>query len=350
MGRRIHPTSRPGVAQYRGFTLLELVVVLFILGLLTASALSLTGRFDGQVRLETTRQRMVALRHGLLGAPDHGSGGRTTGRLAGYVADVGRLPASVDDLIAEPDEVAERFAVRPPVFDPTPGAAGLEDASGDEIELDEPVEQLGKGWRGPYVQPPPAPGARRYRDGWGNVNPDATEDAANHGWSLTFDDPADSATMTLTSLGADGKSGGGEDFETDLAMTVAEADWAVRLNGWSLTVKNTRAQPVGDLRVALLIFANGTWRRVTTDEKITVQANDQSTITFAFTESEVDEAKDRAPIGEHLLVLVEDQNNTLGDGETPYPDPGTAGNLRVTRRVKFFARTSLPEPLLRITP
>jgi prepilin-type N-terminal cleavage/methylation domain-containing protein len=317
-----------------GMTLLELVIVVFILGLVAVSAVSLTGGIDQQFRYDQTRDRLTMLSHAIVGNSTLTTNNQRS--LSGYVADVGQLPPSIDALI----NGEQSFEQRPPIFDPTPEQDAtsdkyFNDASGDEITLDEPRERLGKGWRGPYVQTEPSVSDERFfRDGWGNIDPVETEDELNNGWQFNRAE----GRLTITSLGSDGTDSAQQpsepdQYEADLSVTVEPSDWQLPLSGWSVTVTNRSTQPATDVRVALLIYEAGRWRRATTaGTPVNIESDGSQRLTF--------DEQQPAPIGEHLLVLIAGGNDTIGNGETPYEN---AAGERVTQRVRFLPRTSLPE-------
>ena len=130
------------------------------------------------------------------------------------------------------------------------------------------------------------------------------------------------------------------DYDGDLLARVVSADWQVLLDGWAVMVSNVTAQPIADLRVSLLVYVDGRRRRVTTRQRTCVAA--QSTETFEF-----QVGTGTAPIGEHLLVLVQDSDDRIHNGELPYDaDPGSGEY--VTGRATFFPRTTRPPAELSI--
>jgi prepilin-type N-terminal cleavage/methylation domain-containing protein len=100
----------------RGFTLLELVVVIAVIGILVAAVTpSVVQRImDG--RIEATRAEAQSIYDGMIGKPGDGS--------FGFVGDLGRLPASFSEL-------AQRGSL--PVYTTST------------------TRGVGMGWRGPYV-------------------------------------------------------------------------------------------------------------------------------------------------------------------------------------------------------
>ncbi len=86
--------------QQRGYSLIEMVVVILILGVLTAVTMrSLRGANDA-VRVEETRAELDRLAWAVAGNPELTSGGRRTDY--GYVGDVGALPADLVALVTNP--------------------------------------------------------------------------------------------------------------------------------------------------------------------------------------------------------------------------------------------------------
>ena len=285
------------------FTLLELAVVIFLLATLSLSAISLVGRTDHQIRYEDTRSRLLRLRDAIVGE----------GALAGYVADMGVLPADVASLLDAPGN-AEAFGLK------APSLGGVD------------LPGLPKGWRGPYLALPPARAGApmRFRDRWGNVSrdaagdPDPTADASDHGWRFEVD----AGTLTLASRGADGLPGdsGETAYDADIELTIPAANWRVEVAGWSVDVRNATGES-RDLLVTLLVYeydpATGSaWQRYDTDT-VTVADGTTASLTFPSQAGRV------VPIGRHLLVVVED-----GAGDAPYEN---SDSTHTTRQVAFGA-------------
>lgn len=338
-------TARRHARRGVGLTLLEMVIVVFILGLVAASAVSLTGGIDQQFRYEQTRSRLTQLRSAIIGAGGVGLGGDRP--LSGYVVDVGLLPADIDALVNDPTaadetDAFERFEPIAPVYDPTPEADEqtgrmFNNDSGDEVELGAPGEKLGKGWRGPYLQTDPSGAGRRlFRDGWGNVDPVASQDLANHGWLVRADAEGDS--LTLTSLGLNGADDSGADpasvaaYDADLSETIGPDDWLLSPAGWAVTVVNQSGSAVENLRAVLLVYRAGRWQHIASGKPAAPIAAGGSGRVF------IDDEAGEVPVGEHLLVLVEDTDGAVGNGELPYED----ATGRVSARVRLTARSALP--------
>ncbi|MHC4972579.1 MAG: prepilin-type N-terminal cleavage/methylation domain-containing protein [Planctomycetota bacterium] len=292
-----------------GLTLLELLLVVFILSVAALSAVSLVDRTDQQVRFEDTQGRLRQIRRGILGPEDPADGPRL---LWGYVADLGALPGDIESLVRLPAGM-DTFGSRAARFDPDGSV------SGDEVDLD----LLAKGWRGPYVTLPPStdPTTARFRDGWGNLS--AVDDDLHHGWN-DLDPTAN--PFEIVSPGADGLAGGTGDYDADAAVSIGSDDWQVALAGWSIDVKNSSGGQV-DLRVSVLVYAGGSWTRRNSAQAAVA---DGATGTFAFASGAT------VPLGRHLVVVVADSDATEGNGETPYNHPG---GPYVTKRVDFWPRT-----------
>jgi prepilin-type N-terminal cleavage/methylation domain-containing protein len=103
-----HPTerrqmqTRQGHARHncRGYTLVELVLVLVIVAVLASVGLKSLATINQTTRIEETRQEMEQLAWAIAGNPSLVSGGSRTD--FGYVGDVGSLPPNLDALVTNP--------------------------------------------------------------------------------------------------------------------------------------------------------------------------------------------------------------------------------------------------------
>jgi len=83
-----------------GYTLIEMIMVIIILGILAAIAVKPLTRTVELSRSEETRHEMEILAHALAGDPSKVSGGIRED--FGYIGDVGALPPSWDALVVNP--------------------------------------------------------------------------------------------------------------------------------------------------------------------------------------------------------------------------------------------------------
>lgn len=207
----------------RGLTLLELMVVVFILAAVATTAASVVSEADDQARYELTSSRLEQLREAILGR----AGGRS-----GFASDMGRLPASVDELLEQGS---------------APDFAWLGS---------DPDPRLGAGWRGPYLDRAPGAGDG-YADGWGL---DAT--APDWGWVFSVSSAGGGLLdqLTVTSLGRDGAVGGVQPYEEDRSLRLTRERWQVELSGWSLDAElvNAAGTPfTDDVRLQLEFVSRG---------------------------------------------------------------------------------------------
>jgi prepilin-type N-terminal cleavage/methylation domain-containing protein len=106
------------VRQSRGFTLLELVVIIAVIGILAAAVTPTVINQIMDTRVEATRAEAQALYDAIVGAPT------SDGTRFGFVGDIGRVPTTLQEL-ASP--------------------SGLPNYSTAN------TRSIGMGWRGPYV-------------------------------------------------------------------------------------------------------------------------------------------------------------------------------------------------------
>ncbi len=185
MRRRQHKIARPGL------TLVELLVVLAILALLATVAITSTDVLMGQGRYEATVRTLDGIGRAIV---DNDGGASSSGG-TGFVADIGRLPTSLDEL-----------------FQPSAGVV-LHQVWGYDSDDDAVNDiRLASGWRGPYLRL--APGQDVLRDGWGR----------------TFGFDSTGGVLTVMSLGSDGDSDLPEDsYDKDLQLRIELADYEASL-------------------------------------------------------------------------------------------------------------------------
>lgn len=187
--------SSNNLKNQHGLTLLEMLVVVFILSAIALMTLSFTNNADDQFRFEDTRTRLEKIRTAAVGEP-----GRTVNggpAVSGFVADMGQLPNDIRELI------------QPHPTDPNISCDGV--GALRCWKPDPTIVDLWAGWRGPYISYlTEQSGSKTFRDGWGNAGA-----APNYGWKtfLSTDTNADGLNdkLEVASLGSDGDSAAPEE-------------------------------------------------------------------------------------------------------------------------------------------
>ena len=83
-----------------GFSLLELLVVVSLLGMLALATTVMVDNTDDQQRFELTRTRLQQIRTAIIGDPSRTFNGEPV--LSGFAMDMGRLPANINELVELP--------------------------------------------------------------------------------------------------------------------------------------------------------------------------------------------------------------------------------------------------------
>ncbi len=117
---------KPGISEDSGFTLIELVIVIVVLGILASVGIPVISGIIGSSKISATRKEMTHLKAAIVGQADNG--------VRGYENDVGALPPDLTGLVSKPAGVADYNR-----FDKT-------------------------GWNGPYIRPD---NNDYLADGWG---------------------------------------------------------------------------------------------------------------------------------------------------------------------------------------
>lgn len=158
-----------------GFTLLELLLVVFLLGVLAMTTFAVVQDGDDQQRFDATKTYYQLIKKAIVGDPTLTLNGETD--LSGFVADMGRLPNCLRELI----EISG-----------CDGVVGVNAITGlnDDLPVwtQDAESQVWSGWRGPYLQGIPESGiGLAFRDGWKNVGAATASgannpDSSNYGW------------------------------------------------------------------------------------------------------------------------------------------------------------------------
>lgn len=159
----------PLFTSNKGFTLLEILMVIILIGIVAATAVMFIGNILEQQSVDLTLKDMQNLNHAIAGNPDLVEGGVRNS--FGYAGDMGALPANLTALILQGGQLGWRADT---------GFGGLTNLG------------TGAGWRGPYVE-------------------DKQDDSGNYlalldGWGRPYS--YDAATGRVGSAGGNGVFGG----------------------------------------------------------------------------------------------------------------------------------------------
>ncbi len=157
-----------------GFTLLELVLVLFLVGLLASAGLLFTQNQEDQAYFDETQRRLETIRQAIIRNSERTVNGQP--ELAGFAADMGRLPYCAAELIYSGAVSDTDFFISP-----------CSDVN--DLPMRRPgvtADGIRYGWWGPYIQVnPDQNGERVFRDGYSN-----DDGTVNFGWSWTLSESA----------------------------------------------------------------------------------------------------------------------------------------------------------------
>ncbi len=170
-----------------GFSLLELLVVLVILGFLTAMMVKVFTHGDDQKRFDETRIKMEEIKKALIGTSGAYANGQR--QFAGYITDMGELPGL--DEYDQPDSLWEQGSQRDWEYNQGP--------------------KIWMGWRGPYIE---APQENLLEDAWGD----------------TFAFIIYDTGIDIISRGADNNIGG-SGFDEDITLTIRKTQYRAPVAG-----------------------------------------------------------------------------------------------------------------------
>lgn len=347
-----------------GFTLLELLLVVFIMSVLAFSAVSLTETLDSsqdQYRYERAKNQGVDLKKAIVDRVE------TQQVVRGFVADIGALPATMTELAfgvvdGDPGDVRiDPSSLRTAMYDLTPDDDGLQTPDAavavdgqDGIRFLPASLNLIKGFRGTPLQTDEdtprdfyrgsylsnllpgkniyvGPDKPRFDDGWGNQNNQngdwdsdlilptgsnaLSPDDRTHGWYWKYREGLDDnltisdGDLTILTYGKDGESGGTGYAQDLLFAAISPDDYSVAESDIQLELHNDLADWNAEIqyRFALLVYyaKEKKWRRIISNPLSRPQLGQTSTVTFP--------GISRIPAGTHVLLLI--QNDF--DSRTP---------------------------------
>jgi prepilin-type N-terminal cleavage/methylation domain-containing protein len=88
---------------HRGFTLIELIVIIVALGILAALAIPRMGLMTDSAKINATRDEMMKIKSAIVGDARVVTGGEYINR--GFEGDVGFVPSRLEDLVSKPDSI-----------------------------------------------------------------------------------------------------------------------------------------------------------------------------------------------------------------------------------------------------
>jgi len=193
----------------KGFSLVEVVVVMAVLAVLAAVAIPVALRIFETAAEDATREEMLNLKDAMIGDPNKLQNSLRSD--FGFLGDMGRLPNDLDELF-------NQGSLRSYTFDS--------------------ARQSGAGWRGPYMT-----------GGFsGDNGEDFKKDGLGNDYILTVG--ANALEGTLTSNGPDGLPGTAD----DISLEVLSVETMGTLRG---TVRDVMRNGLSNVPVALYFSSNG---------------------------------------------------------------------------------------------
>ncbi|MBL1320120.1 MAG: type II secretion system protein [Methylophaga sp.] len=279
--------TRLGRKLQSGFTLLEMVLVLFLIGLMASATLMLTENVEDQAKYDETKRRMEIMRKAIVGDPTRTVNGGP--EISGFVADMGRLPICIAELIESGDETSPPASGSDPKTYDSPC-----DASEIVAWHVDASTGIGFGWRGPYIQVIPERDRDgdgkpdlRFRDGYGNSSISTTIDAKKSGW---FFSPGSNASGAIVSIDVSSAAYDLVDSGDDISnpSLVTGNDWRINTININFINQNTSdALPAAPVQALLRVYIGAKYGdaddSVPLDVSNAIPANSGSTLkTFVF--------------------------------------------------------------------
>lgn len=287
-----------------GFTLLELVLVLFILTILTTTSLSFIENEDGQLRYDESINKIDFILDSLLKERLHKGNEFYTG----FIYDNGTIPPDaetdltpfISDNVDWSDSGGDTWitnGIVRPYYDLTGSAA--------QQLANEQKYDLRKGFRGEYLTLG-LDSSSNFRDAW-NENYLISPDNTNHQYDITFDGTNKSDFVSRT-------------------ISLEDNDWSISPTTLDIRIANNSSSTInsGDYEVAVLVFVNDSvsneedrWQTFHFEINTNLLVGEIFESTSASWEiSGTAIGSERIPVSEHLVILIDNNASTVnGDAE-----------------------------------
>jgi prepilin-type N-terminal cleavage/methylation domain-containing protein len=325
------------INHHRGFTLLELLIVLFIIGTLAAASLSFIEQEDGQQRYTDSIQRLNLITDAIVKVKNHSHNQQL---ISGFVFDNGTLPPiaiATDDFdqiqplidFKDQDDVID-ILILWSKYDPNPHSIRwypFGNQTPDYFKSDgTPVALTAhtqfKGYRGPYLPISLMDSAGKFRDLW------------NMPYELALPSTT-SFSYTLGNVLSDDSTKKFESFNDDVTRQTTTEQWSVALGALAFTVINDTGTLISaGKKVSLIVFDNSLprpWRtyqftlgEIAIDETqshgfggtliSTWSHNQYATDGITFSQTGLtsgDADTTRIAIGSHLFIVMDESSDTV---------------------------------------
>jgi prepilin-type N-terminal cleavage/methylation domain-containing protein len=284
---------------HAGFTLLEILVVIGLLSILALGASTMLideGERFIETRNEETEARWKALRTAIIGDSNIVLNGSPY--MSGYVADMGRLPANIDELtslVYDYDDDGD--PITPNVDVPAQTQTPYQSYQLSTITPNMTGELSG-GWRGPYIY---SAGSNSFRDGWENTGNPSTgvdnPDSYNFGWNVTF--TGTPPTHTEIFIQSVGSADPADNFPNPNIALVGQNEW--QLNNptitFYVTINKAPSADVNDLELRLYFFEDNGIQEVVSTSRFTQLTSG------AYPDNQVLTINGPLPMGKYAVVV-----------------------------------------------
>jgi prepilin-type N-terminal cleavage/methylation domain-containing protein len=280
------------IARYfkyqRGFTLLEMVLVLLIMGMVASLSVVFIDNEDNQLRYEETIQKLERMHKATVTVKEYGSGFL----FSGFAVDNGVLPSAAKNYVSMPTGWIKRK-----LFDSS-NKPQYRILNADSYRGIDKVS-LYKGYRQGYIGTG-IDSAGDYKTGWGN-DFTVAEDATTHSLNLSYDESLNPP-----------------DYVNAVNKDVSFDSWSIALSEiHSLKIINEKATDdieAGTYLVAISIFENAIttipgdrWHTFHCSLIVsTISPGGSADFTLSWLKSDASSSasSERIPAGEHPVFLV----------------------------------------------
>lgn len=199
--------KRENKRKNAGFTLLELVVVVAVMGLISTMAMDVYTDQSNQKRFDATKERLAEIKFAIIGDPMMRVGSQAV--LTGFFNDMERLPRNLKELI-EIDIDNNSYCLHNTDYSIDTSKDSVSCPAGWSWTND---ATRGKPWNGPYLSNIQSNGSSLvFQDAWGNAN----AGSGNFGWLFhsDFSGSTPPGNLSIQSLGLN-HDFGGNGYEAD---------------------------------------------------------------------------------------------------------------------------------------